>query len=228
LRATRWPSVAATEATTRWQEARDLVAAIEHGPGRLLRRADLARARQQHEQAEQAYQVARQQADRAADRERHARQEQQQYQAHQEAHPGLREQHRELLREEAWRADARAAELLRPEWLLELGERPTTVKGGRVWDRAVEQSIEYRQRWNVTDAEHPLGAEPHGTDASLEQRRAWRHATRAVGRLRDLADDRTDRTDRSNRQEATGRSDHRGERGRPLDRDRDHDHERAM
>jgi conjugative relaxase-like TrwC/TraI family protein len=235
------------EATTRRQEARDLVAALEHGPGRFLRRGDLGRVREQAKQAEAAYQVARQAADRATDRERDARQQQQHYQAHQEANPDLADRRRELLRVQAWRkrADARAVELLRTEWSRELGERPATVKGGRAWDRAVEQTIEYRQRWNVADAEHPLGPEPHGTDASLEQRQARRHADRAVGRLRDLAGDRTDRGDRH---EATGRRDHRGDhegmtgrsdhrgrhqgdRGRPDHRDRDHrdrGHERAM
>jgi AAA domain/UvrD-like helicase C-terminal domain len=201
------------EATGRRQEARDLVALLEHGPARWLRRGDLARARQQYEQADQAYQVARQAADRAAARERDACHQQQHYQAHQEANPDLDEQRRELLRVQAWRkrADARAVELLRPEWARELGERPATVKDGRVWDRAVEQTVEYRQRWNVADAEHPLGAEPHGKDASLAQRQAWRHATRAVGRLRDLAGDRIDRGERDEHREVTGRGVHRGE-----------------
>jgi hypothetical protein len=109
----------------------------------------------------------------------------------------------------------------------------------------MEQTIEYRQRWNVEDAEHPLGREPHGPDASLEQRQAWRHATRAVGRLRDLAGDRdrTNRGERDDHREATGRNDHRGDHegatGRSdrrgdhrgdqwLDRRRPPDHERAM
>jgi hypothetical protein len=224
-------SVRLADATGRREQARDLVAALEHGPGRLLRRGDLARPRRQFEQAEQAEQVARQ----AADRERHARQEQQRYQAHQEANSEVREQHRELLRVQAWRkrADARAVEVLRPEWSRELGERPATVKEGRVWDRAVEQTVEYRQRWNVTDAEHPLGPGPHSPDVSLAQRRAWRHATRAVGRLRELAGDRTDQPERGDHRRATGRSDQRGERWsdrsrRPLDRGREHGHERAM
>jgi hypothetical protein len=220
------------EATIRREEARALVALLEHGPARWLRRGDLGRAREQAKQAEAAYQVARQAADRAADRERDARhQQQQQYQAHQEANPDLLERRRELLRVQAWRkrADARAAELLRPEWSRKLGERPATVKGGRAWDRTAEQTIEYRQRWRVVDAEHLLGPEPHGTDASLEQQRAWRHATRTVGRLRDLASDRGERGDHG---EATGRSDRRGDRRgdrrQPPERERDHDHERAM
>jgi hypothetical protein len=235
------------EATIRRQQARDLVGALEHGPGRLLRRGDLARAREQVNLAAQAEQVARQTADRAADRERRARLEQQHYQAHQEANPDLVDRRRELWRVQAWRrrADARAIEVLRPEWSRELGERPASVKGGRAWDRAVEETIEYRQRWNVEDAEHLLGREPHGPDASLAQRQAWRHATRAVGRLRDLTEDRTDRAERGDHREATGRSgqegdhakatgrgDHRGDRWsdrrRPLDRERDHGHERAM
>jgi AAA domain len=151
----------------------------------------------------------------AADRERDARQQQQQYQAHREANPDLEECRRELLRVQAWRkrADARAVELLRPEWSRELGERPASVKGGRTWDRAVEQTIEYRQRWDVEDAEHPLGREPHALNASLEQRQAWQHATRAVGRLRDLAGDRTDRVERGDHREATGRSDQKGDHG---------------
>jgi hypothetical protein len=218
------------EATSRHQQARDLVALMEHGPARWLRRGDLGRARERAKQAEGAYQVAQQQADRAADRERVARHQQQQYQAHQEAHPDLVERRRELLRVRAWRkrADARAVELLRPEWSRELGERPATVKGGRTWDRAVEQTIEYRQRWRVADAEHLLGAEPHGTDASLEQRRAWRHATRAVGRLRDLADDRSDRGEKGDHREATGRSDHRSDHAKASGRSDHHsNHEEA-
>jgi conjugative relaxase-like TrwC/TraI family protein len=227
------------EATSRRQDARDLVAGLEHGPARWLRRGDLARARQQAEQAEQACQVARQAADRAADRERHLRHTQQQYHAHREANPDLAAEHRAVMREEAWqrRVAARAVELERPAWSRDLGQRPATVKGGRAWDRAVGQVVEYRQRWRVDDAERALGPEPRGQDASLEQRQARRHADRAIGRLRDLAGDRDQRPDRP---EATGRSDRRGDhrgdqwrdRGRPRDRERDHrdhrDHERAM
>jgi integrase len=124
----------------------------------------------------------------------------------------------ELLRKYRKRCEVRAE-----EW--GLGERPATVKGGRAWDRAVGQTVEYRQRWKVNDAERALGPEPHGKDASLEQRQARRHADRAVGRLRDLAGDRDQRPER---QEATGRSHHRADRRRPRDRDHDLGHERAV
>jgi len=215
------------EATGRRQQARDLVASLERGPARFLWRGDLAHGREQAEQAEEVYQVARQQADRAADRERQARQAQQQHQAHQEANPDLLDRQRELLRVQGWRnrAEARAVELEQPRWSRDLGQRPATVKGGRAWDRAVEQTVEYRQRWKVDDAERALGPEPHGKNVALEQRHAWRHAERAIGRTRDLTADHTERPDRT---DATGRhhSDPRSERGRPDHSDRDR--ERAM
>jgi hypothetical protein len=214
------------EATGRMEQARDLLAVLERGPARFLRRGDLGRAREQAKQAEEAYQVARQQADRAADRELKARQAQQQHEAHQEANPDLLAEYRAIGREGGWRtrAEARAVELERPGWAGELGERPASVKGGRAWDRAVEQTLEYRQRHNVTDPERALGPEPRGKDVSLEQRRARRHAERAIGRTRDLAADRRQRGDRM---DATGRlGDPRSDRGRPDHRDRDQ--ERAM
>jgi hypothetical protein len=88
---------------TACQQLRDLVALMEHGPARWLRRGDLGRVREQATQAEAADQVARQAADRAADRERAARHQQQQYQAYQEANPDLADRRRELLGVQAWR-----------------------------------------------------------------------------------------------------------------------------
>lgn len=215
------------QATDRRQQARDLLASLELGPARFLRRGDLGRAREQYEQAEEACQVARQQANRATDRERQARQAQQQHQAHREANPDLVADYRAVVREDRWRtrAEARAVELLQPGWSRELGERPATVKGGRAWDRAVEQTVEFRQRWKVDDTERALGPEPYGKDVSLEQRHARRHAEQALGRTHDLTADHPQRPDR---QEATGRrrADHRSDRGRPDHRD--HDQERAM
>jgi hypothetical protein len=128
------------------------------------------------------------------------------------------QEHRELMREKGWRkrVAVRAVEILQPEWSRDLGERLATVKGGRAWDRAVEQVVEYRQQHNVTDPERPLGPEPHGKDISLEQR----HAMGAIDRMRDLAGDHTERPDRM---EATGRypSDRHSDRGQPDHRDRE-------
>ncbi len=127
------------------------------------------------------------------------------------------------MREKGWRkrAEGRAVEILQPQWSRDLGDRPGTVKGGRAWDRAVEQVVEYRQQHNISDPERALGPEPHGKDAPLEQRHARRHAERAIGRTRELT---ADRTERPNRTDATGC--HRSDRGRPDHRDRDQ--ERAM
>jgi conjugative relaxase-like TrwC/TraI family protein len=214
------------EATTRRQQAADRLATLDRGPARFVRRGGLGRVREQYEQAGEACKVARQQADRAADRERQARQAQQQHEAHREANPDLLAQQRVLMREQGWRnrAEARAVELERPGWSGELGERPATVKGGRAWDRAVEQTVEYRQRFNIEDSERALGPEPRGADVSLEQRRGRRHVERAIGRTRDLAADRTQRTDRM---VATGRHrDQRSDRTRPDRSDRDQ--ERAI
>jgi len=131
-----------------------------------------------------------------------------------------------VVREDKWRsrAEARAVELLQASWSRDLGDRPTTIKGGRAWDRAVEQTVEYRQQRNISDPERALGPEPHSKDASLEQRRAKRHAEHAIGRLRDLTGDHAERPDRT---EAIGRQrDQRSDRGRTDHGDRDH--ERAM
>src|SRR6266508_2293836 len=59
--------------------------------------------------------------------------------------PELLAEYYAVVREDKWRtrAQARAVELERPEWSRELGERPATVKGGRAWDRAVGQTVEY-------------------------------------------------------------------------------------
>jgi conjugative relaxase-like TrwC/TraI family protein len=214
------------EATSRLEQTRDQLAAVQHGPGRFLRRGDLARVRAQARQAEEAQKVARQAADRAADRELKARHAQQQHQAHHEANPNLVAEYQAVVREDKWRtrAEARAVELLQPGWSRELGQRPTSIKGGRAWDRAVEQTLEYRHRWNIDEGERALGPEPHGKDAPLEQRRAKRYAERAIGRMHDLTSDQAERPDRT---EATGRQhDQRSDRGRADHHDRDH--ERAM
>jgi hypothetical protein len=77
------------EATAREQTARDRVAELGRGTGRLLHRRELAQARDHLALAHTAAQLARQQADRAADRQRQARRAQQQHLAYKERHAGL-------------------------------------------------------------------------------------------------------------------------------------------
>jgi conjugative relaxase-like TrwC/TraI family protein len=171
------------EATAREQAARRRLAELGQGGGRLLRRRELAQARDRLGLAETARTLARQQADRAADRERQARRAQQEHQAWRERHADLLAADRARARELAWRGrvDARAVELERPGWLRELGEPPATVKGQRVWRHAVGRIEQYRERYGITDPNRPLGPEPRHAD--LEQRRHHRDARQAVERF---------------------------------------------
>jgi hypothetical protein len=138
-----------TDMTAREEAARDRVAELGQGAGRLLRRRELAQARDHHTLAHTAAQLARQQADRAADRQRQARRAQQEHLAWHERHPDLLSVDRARARELAWRGrvDQRAIELERPGWLRELGEPPATVKGQRAWRQAVGRVEQYRERY---------------------------------------------------------------------------------
>ena len=173
-----WP-----RATRRAEAARARVTGLEQGAGRLLRRRELAQARDHYALAEDARTLARQQADRAADRVRVARRAQQEHQAWRERHAGVLAADRERARELAWRGRVarRAPELERPGWARELGALPGTVKGQRAWARAAARVEQYRERYGVTDPQRALGPEPRHAD--LEQRRHQCAARQAVERL---------------------------------------------
>jgi hypothetical protein len=173
------------DATAREEAARDRVAELGQGAGRLLHRRELTQARDRHALTQTAAVLARQQADRAADRQRQARRAQQQHVAYKERHAGLLAADRARARELAWRnrADLRALELERPGWLREVGQPPATVKGQRAWRQAAAHILQYRERYGITDPEHPLGPEPHHGD--LEQRRHHRVTLRGIERLQD-------------------------------------------
>jgi hypothetical protein len=189
------------EATAREEGARDRVAELGQGAGRLLRRRELAEARDHHTLADTAAQLARQQADRAADRQRQARRAQQEHLAWHERHPDLPSADRARARELAWRGrvELRAIELERPGWLRELGERPATVKGQRAWRQAVSRVEQYRERYQITDPDQALGPEPRHLD--LEQRRHHRAAHQAIERLHErqvtMGERRRDRHERA-------------------------------
>jgi hypothetical protein len=161
------------------------VAELGQGAGRLLYRRELTQARDRHALTQTAVALARQQADRATDRQRLARRAQQQHLAYKERHAGLLAADRARTRELAWRnrADLRALELERPGWLREVGQPPATVKGERAWRQAAAHILQYRERYGITDPEHPLGPEPHYGDR--EQRRHHRVTLRVVERLQD-------------------------------------------
>jgi conjugative relaxase-like TrwC/TraI family protein len=189
------------DATAREEAARDRVAELGQGAGRLLRRRELAEARDHHTLAHTAGQLARQQADRAADRQRQARRAQQEHLAWHERHPDLLAGDRARGRELAWRGRVhqRAIELERPGWLHELGDPPATVKGQRAWRQTVGRVEQYRERYGITDSDRALGPEPgHG---DLEQRRHHRAAHQAIERLherqRTMGERRRDRHERA-------------------------------
>src|SRR5215218_7388246 len=140
------------DATAREEAARDQVAELGQGAGRLLRRRELAEACDHHTLAHTAAQLARQQADRAADRQRQARRAHQEHLAWHERHPDLFSADRARARELAWRdrVDQRSIELERPGWLRDLGERPATVKGQRAWRQAVSRIQQYREHYQTT------------------------------------------------------------------------------
>jgi hypothetical protein len=159
------------------------VGELGQGPGRLLRRRELAEARDRLALAHTARTLARQQADRAADRERVARRAQQEHLAWRERHADLLAADRARARELAWRGrvDGRAAELERPGWTRELGEPPQSVRGRRAWRQTHALLSDYRQRYGITDPERALGPEPRRLD--LAQRQARRTARQAIERL---------------------------------------------
>jgi conjugative relaxase-like TrwC/TraI family protein len=189
------------DATVREEAARDWVAVLGQGAGRLLRRRELAEARDHHALAHTAAQLARQQADRAADRQRQARRAQQEHLAYEERHAGLLSGDRACARELVWRSqvELRALELERPGWLPELGEAPATVKGQRAWRQTIGRVLQYRERYGITDLERALGPEPRHGD--LEQRRHHRATRQAIERLqerqRTMRERRLDRHERS-------------------------------
>jgi conjugative relaxase-like TrwC/TraI family protein len=187
------------EATAREQAARRRLAELGQGGGRLLRRRELAEARDRLGRDHTAAKLARQQADRAADRERVARRAQQEHQAWRERHADLLSADLAHAQELAWRGrvEARAVELERPGWLRELGELPATVKGQRAWRQTVAHIEQYRERYGITDPDRALGPEPRHAD--LEQRRHHRVAHQAVDRFQ--ARQRAERQHRLDRRE---------------------------
>jgi conjugative relaxase-like TrwC/TraI family protein len=187
------------DATAALKAAQRRLGELGQGPGRLLRRRELAQARDQLALAKTARTLARQQGDHAADRERVARRAQQEHQAWRERHADLLAGDRARARELAWRGrvEARAAELERPGWLRELGELPATVKGQRAWRHVLARIEQYRERYGITDPDRALGPEPR--HANLEQRRHHRVVGQAIERLQ--ARQRTERQQRLDRRE---------------------------
>ncbi len=187
------------DAAAREEAARRRVAELGQGPGWLLRRRELAQARDRLALDETARRLARQQADRAADRERVVRRTQQEHLAWHERYAPVLMADQARARELAWRGrvDVRALALERPGWLRELGQPPTTVKGQRAYWQTVQRVQQYRERYGIADPDRPLGPEPVGRD--LEQRRHHRVTRQAIDRLHERQ--RAERQQRLDRRE---------------------------
>jgi conjugative relaxase-like TrwC/TraI family protein len=219
-------------ATQRRQQAEQDLAAVDAkhsgGSGRGLfgRRAG-------REQDQEARVLAARQAERAAAAEVAARAAQQEHEGWLEANQDLGVGYRDVARELALRSRQRAAfaELEQPAYLREaLGPVPESVRGRRAWRQTARQVEDYRQRFQVTDPERPLGAEP-ARDADPDRYQAWRQASGAVARMQTRQQHRDQDRDRDQQraperdnQPVTTLADHRGgESTRRHDRTRDPD-----
>jgi hypothetical protein len=78
------------------------------------------------------------------------------------------------------RATSRALESDPPLWLTGLlGDIPEARRDRRAWRHTAWRLHSYRDSYQLSDPERPLGAEPTG---DLTQRRAWRAAHQAIDR----------------------------------------------
>jgi AAA domain len=129
--------------------------------------------------------LATRQAERAAQAEVEARSAQQQHQAWLEDHQDLGLGYREVTRELALRSRQRVAfaELQQLAYLsATLGLVPESVRGRRVWRQTAREVEDYRQRFQISDTDRPLGERPRDHD-DPERQQAWRQAHGAIQRM---------------------------------------------
>ena len=120
-----------------------------------------------------------------------------------ERHQPAGDRYRAVVAELGWRtrATSRALELDPPTWLTDLlGDVPEAGRGRRAWRQTAARLHSYRDSYQLSDPERPLGAEPTN---NLTQRRAWRAARQAIDRyqrqhrVRDQRHQRPQERDRS-------------------------------
>jgi hypothetical protein len=129
--------------------------------------------------------LAAQQAERAAQAEVEARAAQQQREAWVEDHHNLGSDYCEVARELALRSRQRVAvaELEQPAYLTDaLGPVPESVRGRRAWRQTARLVEDYRQRYQISDTDRPLGDRPRDHD-DPERQQAWRQASGAIERM---------------------------------------------
>jgi hypothetical protein len=172
-------------ATARREQAEQELAAVDAKHPGGTGRGWFGR-RHEREQDQEARMLVARQAERAAQAEVAARAAQQEHQGWLEANQDLGVGYQDVARELALRSRQRVAlaELEQPTYLRDaLGPVPESVRGRRTWRQTARAVEDYRQRFQVSDPERPLGAEP-ARDANPDRHTAWREATGAVARMR--------------------------------------------
>jgi conjugative relaxase-like TrwC/TraI family protein len=198
-------------ATQRRQQAEEQLAATEAKHSRRDLRGLFGRQRAGEQERDPAARaLAARQAERAAQAEVKARAAQQRHEAWAEDHQDLGVGYREVSRELALRSRQRVAfaELEQPTYLINtLGPVPESVRRRRAWRQTARQVEDYRQRFEISDPDRPLG-QPPTRDQDAERQQAWRQATSAIQRLQARRQQRD--TDRHNQQPGLDRDPVRG------------------
>jgi hypothetical protein len=172
-------------AARRQQAERELAANGAQHPGGGGRRWIGRRHAGEQPQDPAARALAVRQAERAAKAEVEARAAQQQHEAWMEDHHDLGSNYREVTGELALRSRQRlaVAELEQPAYLTAaLGPVPESVRGRRTWRHAAREVEDYRQRFEISDTDRPLGDRPRDHD-DAERHQAWRQASGAIQRM---------------------------------------------
>jgi conjugative relaxase-like TrwC/TraI family protein len=182
--------------------ATEQVAALQ---GRLLRRRDLAAARDRLALAEHALATTSRQADQAAERLGLLRRAQQRRLGWLEAHDEeLRTQERAVAREAAWRhrVDQRALALDPPTWLLaELGPMPADPQERAVWRVAAAELDGYRRAYGL---DHDRPAKHGGARTARDGRAAAPARTPTAAERADGTGERRERRSRGEREHRRG------------------------
>jgi conjugative relaxase-like TrwC/TraI family protein len=173
-------------ATQRRRQAEQDLAAVDAKHPRGGGRGWLGRRRAaEQEQDAGARALAVRQAERATQAEVAARAAQQQREAWLEGRRDLGGAYRDVTRELATRSRERVAlaELEQPAYLTAaLGPVPTSVRGRRAWRQTARLVEDYRQRYQISDPDRPLGDQPRDHE-DPERHQAWREATGALERM---------------------------------------------
>ena len=113
-----------------------------------------------------------------------------------EDHHDLGGNYRDVTGELALRSRQRVAfaELEQPAYLTTtLGPVPESVRGRRAWRQTARLVEDYRQRYQISDTDRPLGERPHDRD-DAERQQAWRAANSEIERMQVRQQRQIDRT----------------------------------